>query len=114
MYKLYALWSAPKKDDEAAFEEHYLNVHVPLASKAPNLERIVLTKTGGDSFEGTEAPFFRIAEMVFPSAEALHEAEASEEWAATRADAGTMIERFGVTLDVAMGDEVVGEIPARS
>ena len=113
MYKLYALWSAPKPEDTEAFEEHYLNVHVPLASKAPNLERIVMTKTG-DSFEGNEAPVYRIAEMVFPSAEALHEAEQSEEWAATRADAGEMIERFGVTLDVAMGSEVVGEIPARS
>ena len=68
----------------------------------------------GDAFEGAEAPVYRIAEMVFPSAEALHEAEQSEEWAATRADAGGMIERFGVTLDVAMGDEVIGEIPARS
>jgi uncharacterized protein (TIGR02118 family) len=113
MYKLYAFWSAPKPEDVDAFEDHYLNVHVPLASKAPSLERITLVKTG-DPFEGGEPPHYRVAEMVFPSAEALHEAEQSEEWAATRADAGVMIERFGVTLEVGMGDEVIGQIPARS
>jgi uncharacterized protein (TIGR02118 family) len=114
MYKLYAFWSAPKPEDVDAFEDYYLNVHVPLASKVPHLERIVMVHTGLDAFEGGSAPHYRVAEMVFPSKEALEESEESEEFKATRVDSGKIIERFGVTLQVGLGEEIVGEIPARS
>jgi uncharacterized protein (TIGR02118 family) len=103
-YKIVATWSAPKPEDEKAFEQHYWDVHVPRAAAVPNLERILLTKTDG-RFEGAEPPYYRVAEMFFDSPSALDESSNSKEWAAMRDDAGQMIERFGVTLQVGLGEE---------
>jgi uncharacterized protein (TIGR02118 family) len=104
MYKLIACWSAPGTADEEAFEAHYREVHVPLARRVPGLRRIVLTRTGA-GLEGAEPAFFRVAEMVFESADALERSSQSQEWKALREDAGRMIERFDVTLNVGIGYE---------
>jgi hypothetical protein len=42
--------------------------------------------------------------MSFDSKEDLEASEHAPEWAAMRADAGSMIERFGVSLTVGMGE----------
>jgi uncharacterized protein (TIGR02118 family) len=110
MYKLFAYWSAPKPEDEAAFEEYYLSTHVPRAAAVPNLERITVTRTS-DGFEGGATPHYRVAEMSFASKEAMDQSASSEQWAAMRQCSGDIIERFGVTLTVEMGEEVAGEIP---
>lgn len=107
MYKLYAYWSAPKPEDGDAFEEYYLSTHVPRATAVPHLERIVTTRTS-DGFEGGETPHYRVAEMVFASREAMDRSAESPEWAEMRQCSGHMIERFGVSLTVEMGEEVVG------
>jgi uncharacterized protein (TIGR02118 family) len=104
MYKLFAYWSAPKPEDVDAFEEHYLNVHCPLAAAVPGIRRLILTRAEG--FEGADGVHFRVAELGWDSKQALDECEQSEEWAALRADAGQMVERFGVTLENEMGEEV--------
>jgi len=103
MYTLYAVWSAPAEGDIQAFEEHYTGTHAPLASAVPNLRRFLTTRTS-HGLAGGDPAFYRVAEMSFDSREALEEAEATEQWAKVRADAGVMIERFGVTMSVAMGD----------
>jgi uncharacterized protein (TIGR02118 family) len=108
MYKLFAYWSAPKSDDVDAFEEYYLNTHVPRAAAVPNLERIVTTRTS-DGFEGAETPHYRVAEMVFASREAMDESATSPEWAEMRQCSGDIIGRFGVSLTVEMGEEVIGQ-----
>jgi uncharacterized protein (TIGR02118 family) len=102
MYKLVALWSAPKPGDVDAFESYYREVHVPKATVVPGLERIALTRIDS-GLEGAAAPFYRVAEMFFESSKALEESAHSELWRAMREDAGQMIERFGVTLTVGMG-----------
>ncbi|MBS1880247.1 MAG: EthD family reductase [Actinobacteria bacterium] len=102
-YKLYAYWSAPKPEDVEAFEEYYANTHVPRAAAVPNLKAIVTTRTA-DGFEGGATDHYRVAEMVFASAEALAESAESEEWATMRACSGDIIERFGVELRVEMGE----------
>lgn len=109
MYKLIACWSAPKQEDEAAFEEHYRTVHAPAAAKVPGLRRLVLTRTA-NGLEGSEPAFYRVAEMHFDSSEDLEAAEHAPEWAAMRADAGGMIERFGVSLTVGLGEEQEAEL----
>jgi uncharacterized protein (TIGR02118 family) len=107
-YKLYAYWSAPKPEDVEAFEEYYHSTHVPRAAAVPGLKAITTTRTS-DGFEGGATPHYRVAEMEWESAEALGESAKSEEWAAMRACSGDIIERFGVTLTVEMGEPVVGQ-----
>jgi uncharacterized protein (TIGR02118 family) len=109
MYKLFAYWSAPKPEDIEAFEEYYLATHVPRASAVPNLERITITRTA-DGFEGGETPHYRVAEMVFASREAMDESAQSDAWAEMRQCSGDIIERFGVSLGVEMGEEIVNVI----
>jgi uncharacterized protein (TIGR02118 family) len=104
-YKLYAYWGSPKPEDVEAFEEYYAATHVPRAAAVPNLLEINTTRTK-DGFEGGETPNYRVAEMVFESAEAMAESAESEEWATMRACSGDIIERFGVTLTVESGDIV--------
>jgi uncharacterized protein (TIGR02118 family) len=109
MYKLYAYWSAPRSEDVDAFEEYYAHTHVPRAAAVPNLERIVTTRTS-DGFEGGDTPHYRVAEMVFASREAMDASATSPEWAEMRQCSGDIIERFGVSLTVEMGEEVIGQV----
>lgn len=104
-YKLFAYWSAPKPEDVEAFEEYYVTTHVPRAAAVPNLRAITTTRTA-DGFEGGPTDHYRVAEMVFDSPEALAESAESAEWATMRACSGDIIERFGVTMRVEMGDSV--------
>ncbi len=74
------------------------------------LRRIVTTKMT-DGFEGGEPLHYRIAEMVFADKEAMARSAESPEWAEMRGCSGDIIERFGVTLTVEMGEEQIGELP---
>jgi len=107
-YKLFAYWSAPKPEDVDAFEEYYANTHVPRASAVPGLLEITTTRTS-DGFEGGETPHYRVAEMVFESPEAMAESAESDAWAEMRQCSGDIIERFGVSLTVEMGEAVEGK-----
>lgn len=110
MYKLYSYWSAPEPEDVEAFEEYYASTHCPKAAAVPHLERLVTSRTT-DGFEGGEAMHYRIAEMVFADREAFARCTESEQWTTLRECSGTMIERFGVSLEVEAGDEVIAELP---
>jgi uncharacterized protein (TIGR02118 family) len=103
VYTLVACWSAPEPEDEAAFEEHYHSVHLPAAAKVPGLRKLTAVRTG-DGLEGGQSAFYRVAVMSFDTKDELEASERAPEWAAMRADAGAMIERFGVSLVVGMGD----------
>lgn len=109
MHKLIACWSAPRSEDVDAFEKHYAEVHLPAAAAAPRLRKLVAIRTDS-ALEGAEPSFYRVAELHFDSEADLHASEQTPEWAAMRADAGQMIERFGVTLDVGIGTEVEAEL----
>ncbi len=109
MYTLVAIWSAPRPEDAEAFEEHYRSTHGPAAAKVPGMQRFVTVRTDS-GLEGGESGFYRVAEMCFASKADLEAAEHSSEWQALRADAGTMIERFGVTLTVGIGEEQDNEL----
>lgn len=102
--KLVALWSPPKPDDRAAFETAYANVHAPLARALPGLSSLdtILIDEG---LEGSPADFYRVAVMSWPDHDAFERDQQTPEWAALRADAGQMIERFGVTLTSSVGQD---------
>jgi uncharacterized protein (TIGR02118 family) len=73
--KLVVMYPRPKDID--AFEKVYQSEHVPMAvEKLKGKTKFVATKVTG-SPQGT-APFYRIAEVHFPSMEALQSCAASE------------------------------------
>lgn len=75
---LVGLWDRPA--DEAAFEEHYHSVHLPLARKLPGLTNAETYKTVGDG------PYYRVVVLHFESIEALGAAMGTPEGAAVMAD----------------------------
>jgi uncharacterized protein (TIGR02118 family) len=103
--KLYAFWSAPQEADVEAFEDYYVNVHVPIAARVPGIQKLVLTRTG-DGLDDGAAPYYRIAELVWESRAALAAAEATPEWTAMTADGAAVCERFGVTVEAGYGEDV--------
>nr|WP_255670165.1 EthD family reductase [Aeromicrobium wangtongii] len=109
MYKLIACWSAPKSEDVDAFEQHYAEVHLPAAAASPHLRKLVAIRTDSN-LEGAEPSFYRVAELHFDSEADLHASEKTPEFAAMRADAGQMIEQFGVTLEVGIGTAIEAEL----
>ncbi len=109
-YKLYAYWSAPKPEDVAEFEEYYASTHVPRAAAVPHLKELNLTRTA-DGFEGGATDHYRVAEMVYDSAADLAASTESPEWAEMRECSGGIIERYGVTMSVEMGESATADLP---
>jgi uncharacterized protein (TIGR02118 family) len=73
--KLTVIYPRPK--DVTAFENIYQNEHVPLAvAKLAGKTKMVATKVLASPQGGT--PFYRIAEVYFPSMQALEECAASD------------------------------------
>ena len=105
MYKAVGIWTWPKPEDVAAFEEHYANVHIKLADRIPHAERVTLMAPGET---GRDANVYRLAEMYFADEGKFAEAAESQEWAAMVDDATQMIERFGVEMKAAHGWETNG------
>lgn len=104
MLKLVALWSPPKPADRAAFETAYINIHAPLARALPGLASLdtILIDEG---LEGSPADFYRVAVMTWPDQDAFESDQHTPEWAALRADAGQMMERFAVSLTSSLGKD---------
>ncbi|HYC82180.1 MAG TPA: EthD family reductase [Solirubrobacterales bacterium] len=101
-FKAISCWSFPPPGEEEAFERHYWEVHVPLAAAIPGTLSLTLTRTD-HGLEDAPPSYYRVAETVFESEQALAAAMATPEWAALRADAAAMHERFGVTLANGLG-----------
>ena len=76
MIKLIAMYEKP--DDEAAFMEHYKNVHMPIVEKIPGLAEAHINKVVGSPMGG-EPAYFLIAEMCFPDQATFDTAMASSE-----------------------------------
>ena len=74
--KIVVFYPAPR--DVSAFERAYTQDHVPMvtAQNFPGMTRFVASKIVGTP-DGSPAPFHRIAELHFPSMEALQRAAAS-------------------------------------
>ncbi len=74
-----------------AFHAHWLNVHAPLAMKAPGLLRYIVSTTIPGEVLNYSPAFDGLAEFWYDDMDALEAAEASPEWAATRADSPNFI-----------------------
>ena len=67
----------PRPTDLDAFEKAYVSEHVPLAvEKISGVTKFVATKVVGTP-DGSTPPFYRIAELYFPSMAALQQSAAS-------------------------------------
>ncbi len=82
MVKLTVLFGKP--EDTQAFDDHYVNQHLPLAAKIPNVQRFESGRI--HTIDGSEVPYYRIAELWFQSAEQMSNALSSPEGAAATAD----------------------------
>jgi uncharacterized protein (TIGR02118 family) len=68
----------PRPKDVSVFEREYTEKHLPLAAKKiPAKIKFVTTKVVGTP-TGETPPFYRIAELHFPSMEALQKAASSQ------------------------------------
>jgi uncharacterized protein (TIGR02118 family) len=100
MYKSFGTWSWPS--DPEAFEEHYWNVHIPIARSLPGLEALSTIKADQS---GRASGIYRYAELVFADEDACERAMASPEGVAMVQDASGLVERFDVEIRGAMGWE---------
>jgi len=75
--KIVVLYPAPR--DPTAFERAYREEHSPMVTPTsfPGLTRFVATRISGTA-DGKPAPFARIAELHFPSLQALQTAAGTE------------------------------------
>lgn len=102
MYKMFAFWSAPKAEDQQEFEQHYKEIHLPLALAVPNLSSVTATL-----LEGESSPYYRVAELTFDDRAAFAAAAKSQEWMAMQADSKSIISRFSVQLSAVTGESAV-------
>ncbi|WP_308817196.1 EthD family reductase [Pseudonocardia alni] len=77
------------------FDLHYETVHKPLALQLPEIRQLQVSRCSG--IEGSQPPFYVIAELSFDSVEALQKALASPEGQAAAEDVETFADG-GVTL----------------
>ncbi len=75
MFKLIAIYKAPENIE--SFEEHYKNVHTPLALKIPKMKELRINKISGGPRGKSE--LHMIAELCFDNKEDFKEAMGSEE-----------------------------------
>jgi len=73
--KLIVLYSNIK--DPKKFDEHYRNVHVPMASRIPEVRKIVVSKVKGVAVG--KANYYQVVEVYFDDMESLKKAAESKE-----------------------------------
>ena len=96
----------PTPTDINAFEKVYNEEHIPMAAeKLAGKTKLVATKILSMA-DGSAAPYYRIAEVHFPSAEVLAACAASEGGQATVAHA-VEISSGGMPLFMVAEEEVV-------
>jgi uncharacterized protein (TIGR02118 family) len=104
MYKLVAIYKKP--EDTQAFDEHYFNIHLPLASKMPGLRKAEISKIVGSPMG--QSDYYLLAEMYFDDMASLENAMASAEGKA----AGKDLMGFAGKLVNMMFAKVEDKVPA--
>ena len=84
----------PTPADPAAFDQHYNDVHIPLAKQLPGLRQYTVSRNA-IPVQGTEA-FYLVAELDWDDMGAMQAAFASPIGQATAADVETMVPGGGM------------------
>ncbi|WP_202078448.1 EthD family reductase [Caldalkalibacillus salinus] len=82
MVKLLALYKQP--ENKESFNDHYYNVHTPLAKKMPGLEKVEVTEIFGAPTG--ESDYHLLAELYFKDKETLMSSMNSPEGKAAAKD----------------------------
>ncbi len=77
--------------DPASFDAYYVSTHVPLTEKLPGMASF--TYRHCESLDGSQPPYYLLAELSFASREALDAALASPEGGAAAAAGGELRHR---------------------
>jgi uncharacterized protein (TIGR02118 family) len=85
--KLTVVYGTPDNADE--FEKHYMDVHMPIVQRFPNLQRAELARVDGGPF-GSPSPYYWMAELYFADEAALNEALTSPAGAESGKDFGVI------------------------
>ena len=83
MAKLTVLYGHPT--DSTSFDEYYADHHLPLVEKIPNLRQFEAGKVIATP-DGSERPYYLIAELWFESVEQLQSSMSSSEGRAAAED----------------------------
>lgn len=106
MYKVIGYWSAPARaEDIDAFEQEYVNDHVPVATKVPGLQRVVTTRIDS-GYGGGAGEHYRVAELIFADKAALEAGLSSPEYKEVSTHGGYLVEKYGVTITGELGEVV--------
>lgn len=99
MVKLVAIYKQPPDKDK--FDNHYNNIHTPLAKKIPGLRKLEVSRYFGSPTG--ESRYHLMAEMYFDDKEAMFAALQSEEGKAAGKDvmgfAGDLIHMMFATVE---------------
>lgn len=99
MVKLVVLYKKPA--DVSAFEQHYREIHAPLARKMPGLKKLEVSHVTGSP--GGEAKYYMMAECYFDDKAAMMAALGSDEGKAAAKDvmgfAGDILHMMFVDVD---------------
>jgi uncharacterized protein (TIGR02118 family) len=87
MVRFLVVYETP--DDPAAFDQHYQQVHIPLAKKLPGLRRYTISRDAA-AVRGGE-PFHLVAELDWDDMDALRAAFASPEGRDTARDVAQLV-----------------------
>ncbi len=101
MMRLTAFYTPPS--DPAAFDEHYLAVHTPMAKRLPGLVRFESARSVGTP-DGSPAPYHRTAELYFDSAADIDAAFASDLGKETAKDASDLAARTGSVFSLMVSE----------
>lgn len=97
MVKLIVLYGQP--EDRSAFDDHYAATHASLAEAIPNLQRFEHGKALSTA-DGSDSPYYYIAELSFDDLAALQAGMASPEGKAAGGDVANFASG-GVTMVIA-------------
>ena len=82
MARMLVIYKTPR--DPAAFDEHYFDVHIPLAKKLPGLRKYEVSRGPITALAGDDA--YLVGTLHFDDLAALHDAFASDVGKACAAD----------------------------
>ncbi len=94
MYRISVCYGQPA--NPAAFDDHYTNIHAPLARKIPRLAEFTTGKCRS-LMPDQPAPYYLVASLIFETAEDMKTGLRSDEMKATTADLANFADG-GVTV----------------
>lgn len=102
MAKFVSLYDKP--EDVEGFEKHFRSTHMPIVDQYPGIQALRITRFTSTP-RGTEAPFYLMVEVEFPTDEEMAAALRSEPAIESARDAKGMAEQFGVKPTLLLGTD---------